>query len=950
MFDLELMRRLSAAAAVSGAEVDQLRANRERDSDNGSGFEGVSPESPESVALSDADVAALISPEARDIVIGFEVSDRATYERKYFHPEWPKGDSGITIGIGYDVGYVSKDELAKHWGGLISDAEIQRLGRAVGVKGAHAQAILSDFRSVSVPWDAAIAAYERSTMPKFGRLVLRAFPGAIERPGHCFGALFSLVFNRGASLDGERRREMRNIRDACAARSFDKVPGEIRAMKRLWESTGLTGLLKRREAEALLFARGLEQTQVASAAVPTQQAESLQDPRLFDGDGLYADEDEITTIARESGNLWEEVKWPANDDDTPDYQHVSDRALSGKTFEFDGQALEMLIKANSFEPVRDHGRIIFALRGAELVTSLTAPEFMMRQQDRPALTLRDCRPNHKDFRCVVGVYDLTTNRLSGFASSTVPNRGAVAGYYSNQQAGNMMPTGCYRFEVNWHLISKPERMIPGCLVENGRQKCVHRSINNMSYDVEDIWENSRLHGDNLHPAKSAQSAKFSSLGCLVVSGNYDCPGENRERGTHTGEWALFRKALGLTKPGTGDHGLVFDVVLLTGLEAAIANDIVKHNADGNNVLVQDKLGRIRQGSKGERVKRLEVGLGLPPGGIFSHKVVKAWTDRQRRDFQNKAQGAYGPKADAHYGFGVFAPVPVAVAVNASGAALRNESMGGDGDAANLEQMYYEIGLHAEAARRNPSANTSTLESLGGANLEAINLEFGFATLKSAGLNIVQSLEQQLQQRICADPLGNTIGRDAIRTNIDAAAKKGVDALKKQLAGVLTGLVTGVPFVSSSFAERIVDALFERLLRPAAGGLPTVITGQMELSAQWLCQRWCDRLGGTAGSVPTTISNNLPPPVVRDPVQGPTSSIDIKPLAKPAIATASQTPADASRVTQILSSIEQSAAGTSPDGAGVRRYIRDLRSHLRHAVHGATAGRHRRRSLRSDARY
>ena len=129
MFDLELMRRLSAVAAVSEAEVDQLRANRERDS--GSGFEGISPETQESVALSDADIVGLISQEARDIVIGFEVGGRPAYDSKYIHPEWPKGDSGITIGIGYDVGYVTKEELAKHWGGLISDADIQRLARAV---------------------------------------------------------------------------------------------------------------------------------------------------------------------------------------------------------------------------------------------------------------------------------------------------------------------------------------------------------------------------------------------------------------------------------------------------------------------------------------------------------------------------------------------------------------------------------------------------------------------------------------------------------------------------------------------------------------------------------------------------------------------------------------------------------------------------------------------------
>ncbi len=259
MFDFELMRRLSTAAAVSEAEVEQLRQNRDERNETSRSFEGLDGATPESTGLSPEEIAALISPEARDIVIGFEVGNRQLYEAKYIEPEWPKGASGVTIGIGYDIGYHTKDELAKHWAGLISDTDIQRLMRAVGVKGANAGAIISDFRGIRVPWDAAIAAYERSTMPKYGALVLKAFPNSAELKGHCFGALFSLVFNRGASMDGDRRREMRNIRDYCAARNFTEVPDEFRAMKRLWEGQGLPGLLKRREAEALLFERGLEQ-------------------------------------------------------------------------------------------------------------------------------------------------------------------------------------------------------------------------------------------------------------------------------------------------------------------------------------------------------------------------------------------------------------------------------------------------------------------------------------------------------------------------------------------------------------------------------------------------------------------------------------------------------------------------------------------------------------------
>jgi Trypsin-like peptidase domain len=703
-------------------------------------------------------------------------------------------------------------------------------------------------------------------------------------------------------------------------------------MKRIWESAGLSGLLKRREAEALLYARGLEPVLVASAPSAGQQTESLQDPALFDGDGLYADEDETTGFARESGTVWEEVKWPSRDEDAPDYQHISDRSLAGKTFEFDGRALELLITANSFEPTREHGRIIFALRGAELVTSLTVPEVMMRQQDRPALTLRDCRPNHKDFRCVIGVYDLTTGRMSGFASSTVPNRGAVAGYYANKQAGNMMPGGCYRFTVNWHLVSYADRKIPGCLTENGRQKCVMRSINNLSYDLEDVWENHKLHGDNLHPAKSSQSAKFSSLGCLVVSGNYDSTGTDREHGTHTGEWALFRKALGLTKPGTGDHGREYDVVLITGLEAAIATNLVKSGADSNAATVGEQLGRLRYGSKGERAKRLEAGLGLPPSGTVGPKVLKAWTERQKRDFAGKSVAAYSPESERHYKFGVFDPLPVAVASSSVNTSIQRESLGGT-SGAQLEQLYYEIGLHAEASRRHPSSNTSSLESLSGSNLEAINLEFGFANIKAYGLQLVQIAERKLQESICGNPLASVGGRDNVRGQVNAAAQKGIGELRRYLSAAL---ITILPVVPPSLSEKVIDALFERILRPAVGGVGDVVVNKMDLSAEWLCQRWCERLGTPFAETPASAQADDPvaPGTAATGLQLAKSGIDIQPIVVAAAAAPvpiqsasiqSASVQSGAPVSQILGLIEQSAKGTAPDPAGVRRYINDLRT-------------------------
>jgi hypothetical protein len=48
---------------------------------------------------------ARVSERAIQLIVYFEVTDEATYRRKYQRPVWPGLNSGVTIGIGYDVGY-----------------------------------------------------------------------------------------------------------------------------------------------------------------------------------------------------------------------------------------------------------------------------------------------------------------------------------------------------------------------------------------------------------------------------------------------------------------------------------------------------------------------------------------------------------------------------------------------------------------------------------------------------------------------------------------------------------------------------------------------------------------------------------------------------------------------------------------------------------------------------
>jgi GH24 family phage-related lysozyme (muramidase) len=65
-------------------------------------------------------------------------------------------------------------------------------------------------------------------------------------------ALLSLVYNRGTSLSGARKREMAAIKDPVAQKKYAGITEQIRSMKRLWKDKGLDGLLTRRDDEARL--------------------------------------------------------------------------------------------------------------------------------------------------------------------------------------------------------------------------------------------------------------------------------------------------------------------------------------------------------------------------------------------------------------------------------------------------------------------------------------------------------------------------------------------------------------------------------------------------------------------------------------------------------------------------------------------------------------------------
>jgi hypothetical protein len=209
-------------------------------------------------ALAATPSAMPISDRAFEMIVHYEVTSKPVYEAKYRRPIWPGLQSGVTIGIGYDVGYVTKVRLADDWRGEIPDPMIVALETATGVTGEPAKALAAQLRPlVEVPWKAAIAVHRQKIIPRWVAAVDAALPNAGQLSPDSLGALVSLAYNRGTSFSkpGDRYREMRAIKAHMAAKAFHLIPTEIRAMKRLWPGT--PGLQRRREEEAVLFEGGL---------------------------------------------------------------------------------------------------------------------------------------------------------------------------------------------------------------------------------------------------------------------------------------------------------------------------------------------------------------------------------------------------------------------------------------------------------------------------------------------------------------------------------------------------------------------------------------------------------------------------------------------------------------------------------------------------------------------
>lgn len=208
-----------------------------------------------------------ISNRAAQLIVSAEVTSPAVYTKRYQGPIWPKGQSGVTVGVGYDIGHTIPEQFWSDWKPFLSPEALDRLMIGCETTGDEAEFLLEALGDIAIPWDIAYRQFLQRQLPREIGLAERTLPNFAELPEDCRGAIVSLTYNRGtagfqaAPLDEPegRRKEMKAIYDLMAEGAFDAIPELLLQMRRLWQDNpAMAGVVLRREAEAALFQIGLD--------------------------------------------------------------------------------------------------------------------------------------------------------------------------------------------------------------------------------------------------------------------------------------------------------------------------------------------------------------------------------------------------------------------------------------------------------------------------------------------------------------------------------------------------------------------------------------------------------------------------------------------------------------------------------------------------------------------
>ena len=112
-----------------------------------------------------------------ELIVRFEVGSRQRYEKEFQRPTWPGGMSGVTIGIGYDLGMTPKAQITSDWECYLFEPELAALLAVQGVTGPAAKTT----RTGGLTREDSAQVRRRGLIPQDTAAFCRAHAGRISR-------------------------------------------------------------------------------------------------------------------------------------------------------------------------------------------------------------------------------------------------------------------------------------------------------------------------------------------------------------------------------------------------------------------------------------------------------------------------------------------------------------------------------------------------------------------------------------------------------------------------------------------------------------------------------------------------------------------------------------------------------------------------------------------------
>lgn len=168
---------------------------------------------------------------------------------------WPKGQSGVTLDPGVDLGYADKSLIGSLYKPLLSGTQYEAVLSVTGIRGKAAKAALDsspELKSIRISRETAAEIFPAAAIPYWDAISKRfSTIRDDDTPGSVQTVMLSLAYNRGPG-----NRELEPLAEPVRKKDWMQVAEIIDQMQ---QDHALEGIRKRRKLEAKLIFDELRQ-------------------------------------------------------------------------------------------------------------------------------------------------------------------------------------------------------------------------------------------------------------------------------------------------------------------------------------------------------------------------------------------------------------------------------------------------------------------------------------------------------------------------------------------------------------------------------------------------------------------------------------------------------------------------------------------------------------------